>query len=87
MFNRVLFSTIKSDYRIVKTHLREFRKETDHEQKEKNPSWPIDVPEMELLMQQKWQAINKHVVVPSDEEIQSNPRSRSAKLRAAIRLL
>ena len=30
--------------------------------------------------------INRRVVKPSDEEVQSNPRSRSAKLRAAQRI-
>ncbi len=30
--------------------------------------------------------INKHVIVPSEEEIKVNPRSRSAKLRVAERL-
>ncbi|KOB72610.1 putative s-adenosyl-methyl transferase mraw [Operophtera brumata] len=33
-----------------------------------------------------WQAINKHVEVPTDEEVDRNPRSRSARLRAAIRI-
>lgn len=34
----------------------------------------------------KWKPILKHVRKPSDEEIAANPRSRSAKLRAAIRI-
>lgn len=71
--------------RIVKGHLHEFVK-MNHDQREKNHIWPIDQGEMEILMQKKWQAINKHVLVPSDEEVITNPRSRSAKLRAAIRL-
>ncbi|CAB3224771.1 unnamed protein product [Arctia plantaginis] len=33
-----------------------------------------------------WRAINKHVDVPTDEEVQRNPRSRSARLRAAIKV-
>lgn len=33
-----------------------------------------------------WQAINKHVDVPTDEEVDMNPRSRSARLRAAIKV-
>ncbi|XP_075982518.1 putative receptor-type tyrosine-protein phosphatase mosPTP-1 [Anticarsia gemmatalis] len=33
-----------------------------------------------------WQAITKHVEVPSDEEVERNPRSRSARLRAAIKV-
>ena len=33
-----------------------------------------------------WKQLHKHVVVPDDEEIIRNSRSRSAKLRAAIKL-
>lgn len=33
-----------------------------------------------------WKAINKHVEVPTDEEVDMNPRSRSARLRAAIKV-
>ncbi|GAV02150.1 hypothetical protein RvY_12751-2 [Ramazzottius varieornatus] len=36
-------------------------------------------------MQFRWTAINKHVITPTDEEIDYNPRSRSAKLRAAMK--
>lgn len=32
------------------------------------------------------QSLTKHVITPSEEEIRSNPRSRSAKLRVAERL-
>ena len=31
-------------------------------------------------------AVNNKVIVPSDDEIQANPRSRSAKLRIAERI-
>ncbi|XP_022204570.2 probable methyltransferase-like protein 15 homolog [Nilaparvata lugens] len=33
-----------------------------------------------------WQPLLKHVLVPSDYEVESNPRSRSAKMRAAVRV-
>ncbi|XP_013193687.1 probable methyltransferase-like protein 15 homolog [Amyelois transitella] len=33
-----------------------------------------------------WMALNKHVEVPTDEEVERNPRSRSARLRAAIKV-
>lgn len=33
-----------------------------------------------------WLQLHKHVIVPKFEEIEDNPRSRSAKLRAAIKL-
>lgn len=38
------------------------------------------------FMDTPWQAITKHVEVPSDEEVERNPRSRSARLRAAIKI-
>ncbi|XP_053671619.1 probable methyltransferase-like protein 15 homolog [Anopheles nili] len=41
---------------------------------------------MQETMKQSWKQINKHVVVPSNDEVADNPRSRSAKLRAAVRL-
>lgn len=34
----------------------------------------------------KWRPILKHVSKPTDEEVAANPRSRSAKLRAAVRI-
>ncbi|RZF40158.1 hypothetical protein LSTR_LSTR010110 [Laodelphax striatellus] len=33
-----------------------------------------------------WQPLHKHVLLPSDYEVETNPRSRSAKLRAAVRV-
>lgn len=43
---------------------------------------PEDVAE---IFDKKWTPLNKHVLVPSFEEVKENPRSRSAKLRCAIR--
>lgn len=40
--------------------------------------------EVETLMHTPWEMLHKHVITPSDEEVESNPRSRSAKFRAAI---
>lgn len=33
-----------------------------------------------------WYQIHKHVITPSVKEVESNPRSRSARLRAAVRI-
>lgn len=41
---------------------------------------------IESLMESNWKQINKHVITPNLEEIERNPRSRSAKLRAAIKI-
>lgn len=34
----------------------------------------------------KWELIHKKVLTPEDQDVQANPRGRSAKLRAAIKL-
>lgn len=52
-----------------------------------NPSLSsLKVDEVEQVMTSNWLQVNKHVLVPTDEEVVENPRSRSAKLRAAIRI-
>jgi 16S rRNA (cytosine(1402)-N(4))-methyltransferase len=46
-----------------------------------------DVNEIKSLGEfKRWYPILKHVSRPSDEEVAANPRSRSAKLRAAVRI-
>lgn len=42
--------------------------------------------EMERITTKAWKQLTKHVVLPSEEEVTSNPRARSAKLRSALRL-
>lgn len=41
---------------------------------------------VESMHKTNWMQLHKHVIVPKFEEIEDNPRSRSAKLRAAIKL-
>lgn len=45
-----------------------------------------DMRDITALMQSKWQQLHKHVLTPTHEEVDRNPRSRSAKLRASIRI-
>lgn len=40
---------------------------------------------LDSIFSKRWTAIYKHVLRPSNEEIEFNPRSRSAKLRAAVK--
>ena len=40
----------------------------------------------EFMKKTKWEPLKKTVIVPSEEEIYANPRSRSAKLRAAYKV-
>lgn len=44
------------------------------------------VEEIQKIMSSNWMALNKHVITPTMDEIKSNPRSRSAKLRAAVKI-
>lgn len=37
------------------------------------------------LKESTWQQLNKHVLLPTTEEVERNPRSRSAKFRAAVK--
>lgn len=46
---------------------------------------PVDF--MQQLMKTRWQPVTRSIITPSDAEISANPRARSAKLRAASKLL
>lgn len=46
----------------------------------------FDKDEFERLTATPWKMMHKHVLTPTAEEIQTNPRSRSAKLRAIIKV-
>lgn len=41
--------------------------------------------DIENMYSNRWIPLYKHVLKPSKEEVDSNPRSRSAKLRAAVK--
>ena len=43
--------------------------------------------EMEPLFQKKWRPLKKQALLATDEEVDRNPRARSAKLRAAKKIL
>ncbi|CRL06151.1 CLUMA_CG018923, isoform A [Clunio marinus] len=45
-----------------------------------------DKAQIDNLLDTNWQQLHKHVIVPRFEEIEDNPRSRSAKFRAALKL-
>ncbi|XP_012216704.1 probable methyltransferase-like protein 15 homolog [Linepithema humile] len=46
----------------------------------------FDKNECEQLTQSSWKMMHKHVLTPTAEEIERNPRSRSAKLRAIVKV-
>lgn len=41
---------------------------------------------VDSIVQSNWVSLHKQVLTPSYEEVETNPRSRSAKLRAAVRV-
>lgn len=51
-----------------------------------SPMQAYDKEYMDTINNTFWHQIHKHVITPSDEEIKSNPRSRSARLRAAFKI-
>ncbi|XP_071562331.1 probable methyltransferase-like protein 15 homolog [Temnothorax nylanderi] len=46
----------------------------------------FDKGEVEKLTETPWKMMHKHVLIPTAEEIQANPRSRSAKLRVITKV-
>ena len=50
-----------------------------------NQSSSFDMDSFNKTIQRPWTPLNKKVILPTDEEIESNPRSRSAKLRVAFK--
>jgi 16S rRNA (cytosine(1402)-N(4))-methyltransferase len=46
----------------------------------------FDKEKIEVMMESNWRQLHKHVIIPKFEEIEENPRSRSAKFRAAVRI-
>lgn len=51
-----------------------------------NPMQAYDQEMMDTINNTCWHQMHKHVITPSVEEVKSNPRSRSARLRAAVRI-
>lgn len=41
---------------------------------------------IDQLLAKKWRPLSKKVLAPTEEEVKANPRARSAKLRAAIKV-
>lgn len=51
-----------------------------------NPMQAYDKEFIDTINDSCWYQIHKHVITPTTEEVESNPRSRSARLRAAIKI-
>ncbi|KAI1295654.1 12S rRNA N4-methylcytidine (m4C) methyltransferase [Halotydeus destructor] len=76
--------------RVVKRHLLAINIDDPitqtYSQKVVNSLETASEDDLERIRNKKWFPITKHVVMPSEEEVLSNSRSRSAKLRTAIRI-
>ncbi|KAL1501008.1 hypothetical protein ABEB36_006414 [Hypothenemus hampei] len=46
----------------------------------------LDIQDVSKIMENNWKMLHKHVIVPSFDEVEDNNRSRSAKLRAAVKV-
>lgn len=86
----VVLSFHSLEDRIVKRHLIDIDinepVSSTISQKCKNAALWYSKQNMNDLMTKHWWCINKKVVIPTEEEVEFNPRSRSAKLRAAIKI-
>lgn len=51
-----------------------------------SPTLVQDQDTIDKFLDTPWHALNKHVQLPSEEEVEQNPRSRSARLRAAVKI-
>lgn len=51
-----------------------------------NPAMATVGEEVHRVMTSNWLPLTKHVIVPGEREVEVNPRSRSAKLRAALKI-
>lgn len=49
-------------------------------------NYQVDEAIVNDVLEKNWHSLTKHVVVPKYDEVEANPRSRSAKLRAAVRI-
>jgi len=84
--------------RIVKSHfneinlttdqLAEFDNDSNRNSKKRRIKFKfnqISGSEKEKLFQNFWTPLSRKVILPTEEEIEKNPRARSAKLRIAIK--
>ncbi|PKH45267.1 ribosomal RNA small subunit methyltransferase H, partial [Dehalococcoides mccartyi] len=73
---------------VISYHSLEDRIVKQYFQKEaKGCICPDDIPQCVCDHQPSLRIINRRVITPSDEEISRNPRSRSAKMRVAERII
>ncbi|CAF0960816.1 unnamed protein product [Brachionus calyciflorus] len=82
--------------RIVKSHFNEvnIESEVDEDSSKKSKTTlkfkmnntKEDLGVYKSMIKKKWEPLNKKIILPSQEEIEINPRARSAKLRVATKI-
>ncbi|KAK7791317.1 hypothetical protein R5R35_000823 [Gryllus longicercus] len=85
----VILSFHSLEDRIVKCHLNENMAYNSGKLmglKGFDPTFYCDEKELASLKSDIWKPLLKHVLIPSSDEMTDNPRSRSAKLRAAEKI-
>ncbi|XP_033752103.1 probable methyltransferase-like protein 15 [Pecten maximus] len=72
--------------RIVKRHFHDIDLDTKPNLSLRQMRYnQVSTAEMKQILNKKWEPMSKRIVVPSPSECESNPRARSAKLRAAVK--
>jgi 16S rRNA C1402 N4-methylase RsmH len=67
-------------------HKHSKQRQVDQKKKFKLNKLNTNIDDFKTMVQTKWTPLNnRKVVVPTKDEIEMNPRSRSAKLRVAIK--
>lgn len=84
-FHSLEDTIVKRHFTGVDLDAPNFKSLTQHDRIRTNTPQPLKENE-ELDQFRKWLPLGSHVERPSHEEVAGNPRSRSAKLRAAIRI-
>lgn len=75
--------------RIVKRHFNDIDMDEEMNlsirQKIQRHTTDYTASELQTIITKKWEPLSRKVLVPSEEEVAINPRSRSAKLRVAVK--
>jgi len=87
LFVAITFHSLED--RIVKRHFNDIDLDEDMNlsirQKIRRHTTDYTVDELKTIITKKWEPVSKKVIQPSAEEVANNPRSRSAKLRVAVK--
>ena len=72
--------------RIIKRHFHSIDIDAKENMSVADQKRILTKKEMEVYMKKKWEPVSRAIETPREEEVEVNPRSRSAKLRAALKI-